>query len=221
MAVRYTYHWQHLDSAASGWQDGGEQWFWKAPVDVPLVGDHDGDGFDSQFAFRPQTGVWLLYPNQTVDGPSVSDARNALPVVGRFLPGSAGDLALWSPVTGEFTVRSVQDGKTASTTWGGRPGDVLLPGDYDGDGYDEVGLWQPHTNSWWVRVMPAGPNLHFTFGTDTGIPIPADYNQDGRLDLAYWEPADQSIYVSFDYGQSVGRTITVPPHSIPAFVNMY
>jgi len=72
-----------------------------------------------------------------------------------------------------------------------------------------------------VRVMPAGPNLHFTFGTDTGIPIPADYNQDGRLDLAYWEPADQSIYVSFDYGQSVGRTITVPPHSIPAFVNMY
>ena len=106
-------------------------------------------------------------------------------------------------------------------SWGGRPGDILLPGDYDGDGYDEVGIWQPHTNMWWVRVMPSGPNLHFMFGTRSGIPLPADYNHDGRLDLAYWEPAEQRIYVSFDFGQSVGRTIEVPPHSIPLFVHFY
>jgi hypothetical protein len=105
--------------------------------------------------------------------------------------------------------------------WGGREGDILLPGDYDGDGYDEVGIWQPHINTWWIRNMPSGPNLRFTFGTSSGIPLPADYDDDGKIDLAYWEPREHKIYVSFDFGQSVGRTITVPPHSIPAFVHMY
>jgi len=51
--------------------------------------------------------------------------------------------------------------------------------------------------------------------------LPADYDNDGRIDLAYWEPAERRIYISFDFGESVGRTVTVPPHSIPAFVNMY
>ena len=93
--------------------------------------------------------------------------------------------------------------------------------DYDGDGYDEVGIWQPHTNTWWVRNMPSGPNLGYTFGTSSGIPLPADYDNDGRIDLAYWEPEENRIYVSFDFGKSIGRTISVPPHSIPVFVNMY
>ena len=53
------------------------------------------------------------------------------------------------------------------------------------------------------------------------MPLPADYNHDGRLDLAYWEPGEGKIYVSYNLGRSVDLTIPVPPHSIPAFVNMY
>ena len=221
MVHQYPYHWRRRDSLTSLWQGEYQHFFWNSPVDIPLVADINNDGFDSQLAFRPRDGQWFEYPNRRIEGPGLPDESNPLPLAGRFLPGSNGDLAVWSPTTGEFTVRSIEGGQTESIKWGGRPGDVLLPGDYDGDGYDEIGIWQPHTNTWWVRSMPAGPNLQSGFGTETGIPLPADYDDDGRVDLAYWEPAEQSIYVSFDFGQSVGLTVPVPPHSIPIFVNMY
>jgi hypothetical protein len=137
------------------------------------------------------------------------------------MAGSAGDLAVWSPLTGHFKLRSRGNNETLSVAWGGKPGDILLPGDYDGDGYDELGIWQPDSNTWWVRNLPSGPNLRSDFGTATGIPLPADYDNDGKIDLAYWEPEQNKILVSFDFGKTLGRTITVPPDSIPAFVHMY
>jgi hypothetical protein len=221
MIRQYPYFWRRWDSAAEHWEDGYQHGFWGSPLDVPLIADIDNDGFDSQLVYRPLDGRWFEYSKGQIDGPSLPDNSNPLPLAGRFLPGSNADLALWSPTTGKLVVRSIQDGRTESIDWGGRPGDVLLPGDYDGDGRDEIGIWQPHTNTWWVRTMPDGPNRRSGFGTATGIPLPADYDDDGRLDLAYWEPAEQKIYISFDFGESVGRTVTVPPHSIPAFVNMY
>ena len=218
---QYPFYWQILDSLVNRWQGRYQLWSWSSPAYIPLVADHDNDGFDSRLAYRPGSGQWFLFPYKRIDGPSLPASVSPLPVVGRFLPGSSGDLAVWSPVNGQFELRSLHDGATASMAWGGKEGDILLPGDYDGDGYDEVGIWQPQINTWWIRNMPSGPNLRFTFGTSSGIPLPADYDNDGRIDLAYWEPKEHTIYVSFDFGKSVGRTIPVPPHSIPVFVNMY
>ena len=69
--------------------------------------------------------------------------------------------------------------------------------------------------------MPEGRVSDAQFGTITGIPLPNDFDGDGSLDLAYWEPKDNKIFVSFDKGRTISRTIIVPPDSIPAFVNMY
>ena len=118
-------------------------------------------------------------------------------------------------------LQSVSSDQKVTFRWGGRPGDVLVPGDYDGDGYDEIDVWQQTNRTWHWRHAPEGPISQATFGTATGVPLPADYNHDGRLDLAYWEPGEGKIYVSYNLGRSVDLTIPVPPHSIPAFVNMY
>ncbi len=221
MVRQYPFHWQRWNPGLQTWNSSYKYWFWNSPIDIPIIADHDSDGYDSQFAYRSTSGHWTLYPRQILDGPTLPKENSPLPVIGRFLPGSHANLALWSPITGEFRMQNTPDKKIFSVDWGGRPHDVLLPGDYDGDGYDELGLWQPHSNSWWVKVMPSGPELHFTFGSSTGIPLPFDYDDDGRLDLAYWEPGDQKIYVSFDFGKSIGKTVDVPAHSIPIFVHMY
>jgi hypothetical protein len=120
-----------------------------------------------------------------------------------------------------ITLQSLSTGQTFTFKWGGRPGDVLVSGDYDGDGYDEIAVWQQTDRTWYWRHAPDGTISQATFGSATGIPIPADYNHDGRLDLAYWEPREQKIYVSYTQGRSVDLVIPVPPHTIPAFVNMY
>lgn len=214
-----SYSWSYWDSATRFWQPEYQHWQWDE--DRPYIADLDGDGFLSHFSYQPQTGQWFVAPYRTINGPFVPAEQLPMPLAGRFLEGSSGDLGLWSLRTGILTLRSIRGGQTASLKWGGRPGDILVPGDYDGDGYDEVAVWQRSNLTWYWRRAPDGPISQATFGSVSGIPLPADYNHDGRLDLAYWEPAAGFIFVSFDQGRSINMKILTPPRSIPAFVNMF
>ncbi len=210
--------WTYRDSFSRVWQPEYQHWLWD--WDIPFIADVDHDGFDSHMAYRPQTGEWLLpAADRKLTGPVVDQKELPLPFGGRFLDGSRGDLGLWSLRTGMLTLRSLTTDQSVSFKWGGRPGDVLVPGDYDGDRYDEVAVWQRSNQTWYWRHAPDGAISQATFGSETGIPIPWDYNHDGRLDLAYWEPAKGTILVSYSQGKSVDLIVPVPPHSIPAFVN--
>ena len=222
---RSDYRWTYRDSRDGAWQPEYRRWLWD--LDFPIVADLDGDGFAEHLSYRVPTGRWELAPGRPLDGPSLAADQLPLPFAGRFFPDSAGELAVWGLRTGDIVLQSVGSQTSHSFRWGGREGDVLVPGDYDGDGIDEIAVWQ-RTNATWYTFRPAegippAPEGIFqsTFGTVTGIPMPADYDHDGRLDFAYWEPAAAEIYVSFDGGASVGLTLPVPPHSVPAFVNMY
>ena len=213
------WQWTYRDSYSGVWQPEYQHWYWD--MDLPYIADLDGDGFDSHFTYRPHTGEWLLAPNRKLIGPSTDEKDLPVPLGGRFLSGSNGDLGLWCLKTGMVMLQSVSNGRKATFRWGGRAGDVLVPGDYDGDGYDEIAVWQQTNRTWYWRHAPDGAISQATFGTDTCVPVPADYNHDGRLDLAYWEPSEGKIHVSYTLGRSVDLNIPVPPHSIPAFVNMY
>jgi hypothetical protein len=211
--------WTYRDSYSAVWQPEYQRWFWNG--DLPYIADLDADGFDSHFAYRVRTGEWFLAPNLTMTGPRADATDEPMPLGGRFLAGSRGDLGLWCLRSGTILLKSLSDGRNVSFKWGGRPGDVLVPGDYDGDGYDEMAIWQQTNRTWYWRRAPDGPISQAAFGTATSVPMPADYNHDGRLDLAYWEPREGKIYVSLDHGRSVSQTIPVPAHCIPCFVNMY
>jgi hypothetical protein len=211
--------WSYRDSKGGHWQPEQDRWFWD--WDIPLVADLNHGGFASQLAYRPRTGEWLLAPDQTLSGPKVDAALLPIPFAGRFLEGSRGDLGLWSLMDGMVTLQTIATGKKVSFRWGGTYSFILVPGDYDGDGRDEIAVYNQNDLTWYWSHAPNGPLTAAKFGTKTGIPVPWDYNHDGRLDLAYWEPSENKIYVSFDRGRSVGLIVPVPPHSIPAFVNMY
>ncbi len=216
---RDDYAWTYRDSNDGRWQPEYRHWLWD--WDLPFVADIDGDGLQRHFAYRPRTGEWFTAPNRPLLGPAVAESELPVPLAGRFLEGSRGDLGLWSLRTGMLTLRSASDGRTVSFKWGGRPGDVLVPADYDGDGYDEIAVWQRSNLTWYWRKAPDGPISQATFGSVSGVPLPADYNHDGRVDLAYWEPAAGFIFVSFDQGRTIDLKIVTPPNSMPAFVNFF
>ena len=219
LVERSGWAWTRHDARTGTWEPESERWLWD--WDTPFIADINGDGFDSQIAYRHRTGEWMVAPNQPVNGPRVAETDLPLPLAGRFLPRSKGDLGLWSLRTGMVTLQTIATGTRVEFKWGGRPGDILVPGDYDGDGYDEIAVWQRSNHTWYWRHAPDGPITQAVFGTETSVPLPADYNHDGTLDLAYWEPREGKIYVSFTQGRSIDLTIAVPPHSVPAFVNMY
>jgi hypothetical protein len=142
--------------------------------------------------------------------------------VGRFLPGAPVTLGLVDTRTGTWTLMRAGGAPAKDkVTFQFGAGDILVPGDYDGDGMDEVVVWRRSNSTWYRRDPATGAITSWTFGSRTGIPLPADYDHDGRLDLAYWEPAAREIRVSFTRGRSVDRIIPVPPDAVPVFVNMY
>jgi hypothetical protein len=214
--------WNYLDGnrRPGGWLPEYVRFYWDQ--DIPLVGDIDHSGYAAHLAYRRATGDWLQAPDEhKLAGPKVDEKQIPVPFVGRFLEGSAGDLGVWSLMDGMVNIKSLTTGKTASFRWGGTYDFILVPGDYDGVGRDEIGVYNQLNSTWYWRRLPDGPVAFAQFGTKTGVPVPWDYDGDGRLDLAYWEPRENKIYVSFDRGRTVGRVVKVPPHSMPAFVNMY
>ena len=216
---RSDWGWTYRYAKSGEWKTETDQWLWD--WDMPVITDVNHDGFDEQIAYRVRTKEWLLGPFQRLYGPSAEPNDLPIPLAGRFLNTSNADLGLWILGKGTISLQSLNTGQKVTFTWANHGGDILVNGDYDGDGYDEIAVYQRPDHTWHWRHAPDGRISDATFGTPTSLPLPADYNHDGKLDLAYWEPSQQKIFVSYSHGRTIDLVVNVPPHSIPAFVNMY
>jgi hypothetical protein len=77
----------------------------------------------------------------------------------------------------------------------GSPGDVIVPGDYDGDGKSDLAAWTPSTGNWTVVATSTGVSTTTQWGASTDIPIPGDYDGDGITDMAVLRPSEQKQYI--------------------------
>jgi hypothetical protein len=167
-----------------------------ATGDVPIVGDWNADGSDTVGLFRGATSTpqWFLATSNAAGG------GNPSPI----LYGNPGD----TPVVGDWNgdgvdtigvVRAASSGldwglATANATGGGapaldvftygRPGDVPLAGDWNGDGTDTVGLFRRDAGAARWSQSPAntqsgaGAAREFLFGLPDDAPVVGDYNGD-------------------------------------------
>jgi len=74
----------------------------------------------------------------------------------------------------------------------GQPGDLFVPGDYDGDRRTDVAYYNKGT---WTIQLSTGGTRSIGWGTTGDIPMPADYNGDGKADIGVYRPSNGTWYL--------------------------
>jgi hypothetical protein len=98
--------------------------------------------------------------------------------------------------------------------------DSLVPEDYDGDGKDDVAVWQPTDGTW--RILASAGPLPFTpaWGLRGDKPVAADYDGDKKADLAVYRPSIGTWFIQTSSGglvtENFGLSTDIP---VPADYN--
>jgi hypothetical protein len=196
--------------AASGawwYVRGVGNWMFGRPGDIPVPQDVNGDGKAELVFYRPSTATWHIYALdagtvQTLqmgvpgDIPALMPAYYQIrPVAGDTDGDRKADFTIYRPSDGMWWTRFSSGDNSAWETstwqgipWGG-PGDVPVPGDYDGDGRMDPAIYRPSDGMWWVRLSSGDNSTWETstwrswhLGGPAYTPLPGDYDGDGRTD---------------------------------------
>lgn len=142
------------------------------------------------YSFTPQQRVYFnLSTNQTADFTGTLQVQTS-----DFDGDSESDLAVWRPSTGIWYVKHSNDNTYTALQFGGASfGDVVVPGNYDGDQKIDYAVYR--NGIWYVLNSSNGQVRIVQFGIATDKPIPGDYDGDGKTDFAVWRPSTGVWYV--------------------------
>ena len=70
----------------------------------------------------------------------------------------------------------------------GEPADVVVPGDYDGDGRTDLAVYRPSSGAWHILESHSSDSagVTVTLGGGTDVPVPSDFDGDGKTDMAVY-----------------------------------
>ncbi|MEY2452988.1 MAG: hypothetical protein QOD92_2562 [Acidimicrobiaceae bacterium] len=96
----------------------------------------------------------------------------------------------------------------------------FLSGDWDGDGVDTVGVWDPSTATFYLRNSnsPGAADVVVQYGASSYVPLVGDWNGDGKDTIGVWDPSSSTFLlrnsttpgapnVTVPYGQRGDRPI--------------
>lgn len=189
----------HLKNTNANPPGGADVFFRCGPTGnpgwVPLAGDWDGDGYDTVGLYDPAAGVFhLKSSNAGGGGPNVAfrcGPRNSswTPLVGDWDGDGIDTVGLYDPAGGAFHLKNVNANPPGgadvifrcgprSSTW------TALTGDWNRDGVDTVGLYDPQGGAFHLKNSNAtggGPNVAFRYGpkNSTWTPLAGDWDGPG------------------------------------------
>jgi hypothetical protein len=175
--------------------------------DPTVVGDYDGDGKADPAVMNANNGQWTYLggANHTVSVTvnPVGTFGGGFPIPGDYNMDGKYDFVLETrnninPTQGQFYIwynNGTTNPPAITNFQFGNYRDVVIPGDYDGDGTTDIGVASIIVNpiQWRVRLTPSGtmigpkslgnPLIDYTIG--------GDYNGDGKGDMTVYHTPGQ------------------------------
>ena len=152
---------------------------------IPFQGDFDGDGYTDLAYYLPSTATWYMNDSKTptvVTTVQLGTPNVSVPVVGNFDVDGPTEPAVFTinaQGDGVWTILSAITGLRTVTF--GQTGDIPVPGNYDGLGYDQIAVYRPSTGNIYV-MEPNGSIETLDLGVGSSpdlaslVPVPAAYD---------------------------------------------
>ncbi len=198
---------------------------------TPIVGDWNGDGFDTSGFFDPLGGEFFL--NNSRNGWDASSvisfttgplAAGVIPLTGDWDNSGRDTPGFYDPATQTFVLSNsttawVAEPAFAATTVSARW--LPIAGDWNGDGVDTVGLYDPVSNNWqlanaalaWslINPLPAPSPVPADW-----LPIAGDWNGNGRDGVGLYDPEANRWFLNNRIDGSATDLITINAPDVPA-----
>ncbi len=150
--------------------------FFGNPGDVPLVGDFNGDGFDTVSIYRQTEGKVYIVNKLGVNGGSLGAAEYSFffgnpgdqPFVGDFDGNEVDTVGLYRTSSGFAYFRNTNSQGVADYSFFyGNPGDVIVAGDWDGDGDDTVAVYRANDGMFYINLENKASAADYSFHVGT------------------------------------------------------
>ena len=88
--------------------------------------------------------------------------------------------------------------------FGGDPTDVLIVGDWNGDGKTKIGVYRASTGTWYLDYNGNGAwdgcttDRCFSFGIPTDTPVVGDWNGDGKTKIGVYRASTGTWYLDYN-----------------------
>jgi subtilisin-like proprotein convertase family protein/subtilisin family serine protease len=189
---------------------------WGANADLPVGLDVTGDGRADLVIYRRNSATWFALDPVTGNGFFTNHgAPGDLPAM--LAPWLAttrmadmdgdrrADIAVFRPSTAAWITRRSSIGFTPPVTQTfGQAGDVPVPGDYFGIGWEQLATYRSSGGTWRIEF---GPTIAWG-GAPDDRPVPGDYDGDRRTDIAVWRESEGVWYVLLSsLGWQAGVTV--------------
>jgi len=188
------------------WAPFESSFYYGNPSDSPFMGDWNCDGVDTPGLYRRSDGFVYLRNSNTQ---GVADIKfffgnpGDIPIAGDFDSDGCDTVSIYRPAEQRFYV--INRLGSADTGLGaadfsflfGNPGDKPFAGDFDGNGFDEVGLHRESTGRVYFRFsLSTGiADRDFIYGDPGDFLIAGDWEGDGVDTPAIFRPSDGNWYL--------------------------
>ncbi len=143
----------------------------------PVIGDWNGDGFDSIGLYRRDTGEFFLRNDISSGSPDSIfsfGTTDSIPIAGDWDGDGIDTIGVYNPLTRQFELAEANISGTEYTSFTYGSGNVFpLAGDWDGDGIDTIGLYEEQSNLFHLKNSHSGGVDDLTVQLGEPDPFPA------------------------------------------------